>query len=229
MRIALAGVLLLLAFPATARPCFQNPHAKGVVHGVVLQQNGEPAANFTAILDMPGVSLSYVLPQMKTNERGEYRFQHLCPGTFAVLAENDAAGYPFTSSGWYQILYGKPTPEVRITKFRSDAVLIVTLPPKPAKLRLNLVNHKTKEEIRYVNIEIFVDRTRDVKTFCDPALSVTCDSPTFFLLPPDQDVFLHVTSGGFQEWNESVGRGKLVHVGNGELLTLDVELEPIQN
>ena len=228
MRIALAGVLLLLAFPATARPCFEDPHAKGVVHGVVLQQNGEPAGNFTAILDMPGISLSYVLPRRKTNDRGEFRFEHLCPGRFAVLVENDAAGYPFVSAGWYHILYGRLIPEVRITKSKFDAELVVTLPPKPAQMHVNLVNRKTKEKIAESEIELIVDGTESVKTYCDTAESMTCDSPPYFLVPPDRDVLLHVTSNGFHEWKESVGKGKLIHVGSGELLTLDIELDPIE-
>jgi hypothetical protein len=228
MRIATATVLLLLAFSPATRACFEDPQAKGVVHGVVLQENGEPVANFTATLEMLGVSLSYLLPQMKTNERGEFRFEHLCPGRFAVVVENAAAGYPPTSAAWYRILYGAPIPEVRITKSKPDAHLIVTLPPKPAQLDVNLVNSKTKEKLSLIELSFTVNPSRTVETSCDTAKSGTCTGPPYFLFPPDQNVILHVTSTGFHEWKESVGRGKLVHVGYGELLTLNIELDPIQ-
>jgi len=229
MRIALTAVLLLVAFPPAGMACIENPRAKGVVHGVVLRENGEPAVNFTAVLDPLGVSLSYLLPQMKTNERGEFRFEHLCPGRFSVDVENDEEGYSPISSAWYRILYGRPIPEVRITKSKFDAQLLVTIPPKPGRLRVNLVNRNTKEKIADTEIELIVDRTRIAKTYCDTAKFMTYDSSPYFMVPPDQDVFLHVTSPGFREWKESAGRGKLIHVGYGDLLTLDVELDPIQN
>jgi hypothetical protein len=228
MRFAAATILLLLAFPQVSRACFEDPQAKGVVRGVVLRENGEPVANFTAVLDMLGVSLSYLLPQMKTNERGEFRFEHLCPGRFSVVVENAEAGYPFVSSAWYRILYGGPIPEVRITKSRFDAELIVTLPPKPAQLQVNLVNSKTKEKISLIELAYTVGPTRSVKTSCDTAKSMSCTSPPYFLFPPDQNVYLHVTSRGFREWKDSSGRGKLIHAGYGELLTLNIELDPIE-
>jgi hypothetical protein len=227
MRIATATVLLLLAFSPATRACFEDPQAKGVVHGVVLHENGEPAANFTAILDMPGASLSYLLPQVKTNDRGEFRFEHLCRGRFAVEVENVEAGYPLVPAAWYRILYGKPILEVRITKSKSDAELIVTLPAKPAQLQVNLLNSRTKEKVPLIELSFTVNPTRTVETYCDTAQSGSCEGPPYFLFPPDQNVFLHVTSKGFHEWKESVGKGKLIHVGYGELLTLNIELDPI--
>jgi hypothetical protein len=228
MRIATATVLLFLAFPLAARACFEDPQAKGVVHGVVLRENGEPVPNFTAVLEMLGVSLGYMLPTMKTNERGEFRFEHLCPGRFAVVVENAAEGYPPSGAGWYRILYGGPIPEVRITKSKSDAELIVTLPPKPAELQVNLFNSKTKEKIPLTELSFTVNPSRTVETYCDTTKSRSCDGPPYFLFPPDQNVILHVTSTGFHEWKESAGRGKLVRVGYGELLTLNIELDPVE-
>ncbi len=228
MRIATATVLLFLAFPLAARACFEDPQAKGVVHGVVLRENGEPVPNFTAVLEMLGVSLGYILPTMKTNERGEFRFEHLYPGRFAVVVENAAEGYPPSGAGWYRILYGGPIPEVRITKSKSDAELIVTLPPKPALLDVSLVNSKTKEKISLIELSYTVKPARTVETSCDTAKSMSCTGPPYFLFPPDQDVLLHVTSRGFREWKESIGRGKLIRVGYGELITLNIELDPIE-
>ena len=124
---------------------------------MVLRENGEPAANFTAALDPLGVSLSYILPQMKTNERGEFRFEHLCPGRFSVDVGNDEPGYSPVSAAWYRILYGRPIPEVNLTKTKSDAELILTLPPKPARLEVNLVNGKTKEKISLIELSFTVN------------------------------------------------------------------------
>ena len=228
MRIATSAALLLLAFPSVTRACFEDPQAKGVVHGIVLRENGEPVPNFTAVLEILGVSLGYILPTMKTNERGEFRFEHLCPGRFAVVVENAAEGYPPSTAGWYRILYGGPIPEVRITKSKSDAELIVILPPRPARLWVNLVNSKTKEKISQTELSFTVDLPRSVEISCDAAKSMSCTDPPYFLFPPDQNVFLHVTSKGFHEWKESVGRGKLVRVACGELLTLNIELDPIE-
>jgi hypothetical protein len=49
------------------------------------------------------------------------------------------------------------------------------------------------------------------------------------LIPPDKPLLLHVTSDGFREWEESIGAGKPIYLPSGTRLTLDVQLEPVDN
>lgn len=229
MKLFLATVLLSFALPASGQNYPQETQCKGVVHGVVLRQNGQPVGDLNVVLFPIGVDLAIVLPQMKTDQQGEYRFEHVCPGRYSVLVEDEKAGYPLSSPYLNWFLYGTRVPEVKITDVRSDAHLTVNVPPKPAQLQVRLTNSRTKAKIARVDVELKANRKRTMKTYCDESQYMSCDSEFFFLVPPGEDVFLHVTSNGFQEWKESAGRGKLIHVRPGEVLTINVELDPIQN
>jgi hypothetical protein len=59
-----------------------------------------------------------------------------------------------------------------------------------------------------------------------PLFTMSCYSNHVILVPPDKNLLLHVTSDGFREWDESVGRGKPLHLSSGTRLTLAVQLEP---
>ena len=48
------------------------------------------------------------------------------------------------------------------------------------------------------------------------------------LVAPSENLLLHVKSDGFNEGNESVGKGKPLNVPSGGLLTLDVQLDPAE-
>ena len=62
----------------------------------------------------------------------------------------------------------------------------------------------------------------------EPFFSESCYSNKVILIPPDKSLLLHISSDGFHEWNESVGKGKLIHLASGARLKLDVQLEPLQ-
>jgi hypothetical protein len=61
-----------------------------------------------------------------------------------------------------------------------------------------------------------------------PVLTMSCYSNHVILIPPDKNLLLHITSGGFREWNESIGKGKLIHLASGSHLKLDVQLDPAE-
>ena len=56
--------------------------------------------------------------------------------------------------------------------------------------------------------------------------TMSCASNHVVLVPADKNLLLHVTSFGFREWDESVGKGKPLHLPSGTRLTLAVQLEP---
>ena len=61
-----------------------------------------------------------------------------------------------------------------------------------------------------------------------PVFTMSCYSNHVILVPPDKNLLLHVTSDGFREWNESTGKGKVVHLASGARLKMDVQLEPTE-
>ena len=46
--------------------------------------------------------------------------------------------------------------------------------------------------------------------------------PHSILILPDKSLLLHISSDGFREWNESVGKGKLTRLASGAHMKLDV-------
>jgi hypothetical protein len=78
-----------------------------------------------------------------------------------------------------------------------------------------------------MEVQLRVKRKREVQFSRDDS-ATSCEADDL-LVPPDQDVRLHITSKGFREWKESAGHGKLIHLQTGDVLTIDAELEPIGN
>jgi hypothetical protein len=231
MKILLAAALLF-GLPTAAQNHVgdrsqQNADCKGEVHGVVIGHDHKPWSGVNLILEPDG-DYDYVLPRTKTDQRGEYRFQRVCTGKWGVFVEDKEAGYPSSGRLMNGFLYGNRIPEVKITDKNLDARLNVNVPPKPGMLVVHLTNRMTQTKISSIDVELKVSRRQRTQFSCGNSGSSTCvDDP--FLVPPNQDVKLHVTSKGFHEWQESAGRGKLIHLSAGELVTIDVELEPIQN
>jgi hypothetical protein len=63
----------------------------------------------------------------------------------------------------------------------------------------------------------------------DPGLfTMDCYSDHDVLVPPDENLLLHVKSDGFREWDESAGTGKPINVLTGSVLTLNVQLDPAE-
>jgi hypothetical protein len=58
--------------------------------------------------------------------------------------------------------------------------------------------------------------------------SASCYSNHVILIPPEKHLLLHVTSDGFQEWEQGTGMWKPIYLPSGARLTLDVQLEPVR-
>ena len=232
MKILFVAAALLFGLPATAQNYVgdhsqPNADCKGEVHGVVIGQDHEPWSGANLILEPVG-DYDYVLPRTRTDQRGEYRFQKVCSGKWGVFVKDRDAGYPNSGRLMNGFLYGDSIPEVKITDKNLDAQLDVNVPPKPGMLVVHLTNSMTQTKISRLEVELKVSRKRRTWFSSENPESSTCgDDP--FLIPPNQDVLLHITSKGFHEWKESVGRGKLIHLSAGEMMTIDVELNPNQN
>jgi hypothetical protein len=160
-----------------------------------------------------GVGLGAKLPHVKTNDKGEYRFENL-PwwGRYTVYAEDEEAGYSSFSTG--PDLDEGHAAEVELAPEHPEAEFRVYLPPKAGFLQIHLTNRKTGNVISAMRIALM--------SAANPV------SPLFTMRCSSRDVVLIVTSDGFREWDESTGKGKPIRLASGSRLTLDVQLEPPQ-
>jgi hypothetical protein len=208
---------LLLASAVSQR--HEVPRPKGVIYGVATGQDGQPAKGIVLTACPLGVPLGTVLPLTKTNDAGEYRFENL-PwwGRYTVYAEDEEAGYSSFSTG--PAGDGQPA-EVVLTPEHREAKFNVRLPPKAGFLQIHLTNEQTGAVIWGMDISLMPKEHPE-----SPLFTMGSSSNKVVLVPPNKDLLLHVTSWGFREWDESVGRGKPLHLSSGARLTLDVQLEP---
>jgi hypothetical protein len=216
MKTTLVFVGFLLA--AAVAQQHDEPPPKGVIYGIAIGQDGQPAKGIGLTASPLGVVLAAVLPHTKTNDAGEYRFENV-PwwGRYTVYAEDEEAGYSSFSTG----PAGDSSPEVELTPEHPEAEFEVHLPPKAGFLHIHLTNRRTAAGISGMRVAVMPMENPESLLF-----TMSCYSNHVVLVPPDKNLLLHVTSDGFREWDESVGRGKPLHLNSGTGLTLAVQLDP---
>jgi hypothetical protein len=216
--VIFVGLLLMAAAPAQQNDA---PQPKGVIYGVAIDQAGRPAKRMGLTAEPLGVPLAAILPHTKTNDAGEYRFENL-PwwGRYTVYADDEDAGYSSYSTG----PDGETNlPEAEIAPERPEAQLTVVIPPKAGFVHVNLQNQRTGAGIPGMRVAVMPEEEPT-----SPIFSISCYSNRALLVPPDKSLLLHITSDGFREWNESIGKGKLIHLASGTHLRIDVQLEPAE-
>ena len=227
MRSGFFVVPFLFALAAFAQHPMQDPPCNGVIKGIAIGQDGQPARGIELVVfPTEWRDFDYVFPTTRTNDAGEYRFDiHLCPGRYAVYPEDEKAGYPVWSFYLYNLLYGGSEPsEVDVRAERPEVELRVDLPPKPALLQIRVINRQTKADIPDGWVKWKAVGKPKQRWWVKMFAGATRIAP----VPPDRGVLLHVTADGFREWAGSKGKGKLIHLAAGNLMTLEVELEPRQ-
>jgi hypothetical protein len=112
--------------------------------------------------------------------------------------------------------------ELKLTPEHRDAKLRVFLPPKAGFVHVHLTNRRSGAAISGMQVSLSPMESPGEQQF-----SMGCDSNHVVLVQPDKNLLLHVTSDGFREWDESVGKGKPLHLTSGSQLTLDIKLEPL--
>jgi hypothetical protein len=218
MKVTSAFIGFLFLSSAAAQQ-LDGQSAKGVIYGAVIGNDGNPATEIRLTAFPLGVPLAAALPHARTDRNGHYRFESI-PwfGRYTVYADDVDAGYSAFSTG-----PGGPRqpPEVTLSPEHPQAEFNFRLPPRAGFLEIHLTDRKTGVIIPGVKVTIMSADDPD-----RPIHGETCDSGRFILIPSDKDLLLHVTSQGFNEWDESAGAGKPIRLTSGERLSLDVRLEP---
>jgi hypothetical protein len=213
--LVFVGLLMLTTVVAQQS---DEPHPDRAIYGTAIAQDGWPAENISLTASPLGVVLATVLPHTRTNEKGEYRFESL-PwwGRYTVYAEDEDAGYSLFSTGSG---YSEPS-EVKLTPQQQEGELKIYLPPKAGFVRIDLTNRRTAARISGMRVAVMATERPE-----SPLFTTSCYSDRVILVPPQKNLLLHVSSDGFREWDESVGRGRPINLPSGTRLRLAVELDP---
>ena len=216
--LVFVGLFLLAAASAQQN---DEPHPKGVIYGIAIRQDGQPAKRIGLTAEPLGVGLGAALPHTRTNDAGEYRFENV-PwwGKYTVYGDDENEGYSSFSTG---PAGDTAPPEVELTPEHPEAELRVLLPPRAGFIQIHLTNQRTGAGISGMRVALMLPESP-----ASPFFTMSCASNHVILIPPDKDFLLHISSDGFREWNESIGKGKPVHLASGARLKIDVKLEPTQ-
>jgi hypothetical protein len=188
-----------------------------VIYGTVIGEDGQPAKGLGLTAHPLGIGVGAALPQTTTNQSGAYRFENL-PwwGRYTVYADDEEAGYSL-----YSTAPARHVAEVEVTSEHRKAELNLHLPPEAGFLHLHLTNQVTGAAIPAMRVAVMAMQKPDLLLF-----TMSCSSTHVVLVPPDKNLLIHVTSDGFREWDESVGRGRPINVQSGTPMSLDVQLLP---
>jgi hypothetical protein len=221
--IATLGFVAATGIPA--QHSIRDSHCTGVLHGVVSDLQGKPAKGFYVTTWPLGVDLDILLPEVKTNQIGEYRFDHLCPGTWTVVPSDPSAGFRTMDPEYFELLSANPMKKVKLGRKNSSGDISLQLPPTPARLDLHVSNQVTGAEIGKFDVRIDVPgqkRQFAIEFFFSPNIS-----DRTIEVPPDKKYKLRITTHGFRKWNERVGSSRLPRVQPGALRDLNVRMQPL--
>jgi hypothetical protein len=198
-----------------------EPLPKGVIYGIAIGQDGLPAKRIGLTATPLGVPLGAMLPHTRTNDAGEYRFEGI-PwwGRYTVYGDDENEGYSSFSTGPDG---DSSSPEVQITPEHPEAEMRVVLPPRAGFIQVHLTNQKTGAAISGMRIALMPSESPT-----SPLFTMSCYSNKVVLIPPNKELLLHISSDGFREWNESIGKGKPIRLASGARLKIDVQLEPTE-
>ena len=157
------GLVFTTANNGLARSAIQVPRCNGVVHGIISDREGHPVKGILVEAWPLGVDLGTVLPTVKTDLAGEYRFENICPGRYTVLPADESLGYPDFSPNLFELLYGYRVAEVKITSQNALARLPIQLPPKPGRMHIHITDGATSAEILEFTIEVKVPGQHPVR------------------------------------------------------------------
>jgi hypothetical protein len=218
MKARFVTVMVLLALAAVAQQKEQEA-PNGVIYGIAIGPDNRPAKGVRLTASPLGVAFGAALPHTSTNDKGEYRFEHI-PwwGRYTVYADDEVAGYSAFSTG----PAGDAHPvEVELTPEHREANLILQLPPKAGCIEIRLLNRRTGAFISTMRVALMQPDKPE-----SPLFSMSSYSNHVVLVPPDKDLLLHVSSDGFREWDESAGKGIVIRIASGNRLALTVQLDP---
>lgn len=214
---AIVPFVLIVASSVTAQP-IQWAKCAGIIHGVVYGPSGEHVVGVRVVAFPVGVPLGVLLPKTKTDQRGEYLFEHICHGKYTVMPDDPEAGYPHTSPGQNEFLYGTRTRTVTLSSLHNRAELPVNLPARPGILLLHVRDLQTKSEIHRFHLALKVPGQR-----ISPDLGMYFDmnDDNGIPVPSAKAVVLVVNAEGYKDLSKSIS------FVSGATATVELSVEKI--
>jgi hypothetical protein len=197
----------------------------GVIEGTVRYENGNAAKGVTVYAPPVGRPMAGIIPQTVTDESGHFAITHLWLGKYAVAAEKLDEDYPdmskqFYSNGKFETVFLSTEHAAAAVKLRlgpKAGVLIGTVTDAVTGTPLNPCD----ELVRASEPNNFLRSSGLIK-------------PSYRLLvPPNDSVLVKMWLDGYKTWyfpgTVDKSKSRAAHLNAGEIVTLDIRLQPGKN
>ena len=165
------------------------PADRGCMFGTVIDAEGKPVPRII-VHAVPADHGSPPFPFARTDRDGAFRIDGMQPGSYLISTENRREGYPPTALSLYR---NARLPAITVNTGTDCANIAITVGPKAARLRLNVVDAGTHREIfRFV---LTVQRKDDPNI----VFPIAGNEDRGILLPPTTDVTIWVEAEGYEK------------------------------
>jgi Ca-activated chloride channel homolog len=201
--------------PAAHVADVKPPADRGCMFGTVIDAEGKPVPRMI-VHAVPPDHGNPPFPFGRTDRDGAFRIDGVRPGSYLISTENRGEGYPPTALSLYR---NARLPAITVNTGTDCANIAITLGPKAARLRLNVVDAGTHQEIfRFV---LTVQRADDPNN----VFPIAGNGDRAILLPPATNVTIWVQADGY----EKSAPMSMTTSSSGVSAELTVELKPKTN
>lgn len=156
----------------------------------------------------------------KTDAEGHYCLKGLSLGEYVVSAEDEKKGYPQVAQGFF--MRGSPESRVTLTAAAPEAHVDVRIPFKAGFLTLLLTDAETGNPLPSMNVSVAARSDPDHRW-----MHISTIADRNLLMPPNEDVYVNVTSPGYSMWPDDGSRGASLSFLPGERQTLRISLRKV--
>lgn len=140
----------------------------------------------------------------RTDAEGRYCIRGLSLGKYVISVADETNGYPLLDGSFF--LPHSPEPRVTLTTEAPDAHVDGRIPYKAGFLTLLLTDAETGKPITSMSVSLAVRSDPDHRW-----MRVSAISGRFLLIPPNEDVYVNVTSPGYSTWPDDGSKGALIN------------------
>lgn len=209
-------LLIACALAGTVIAHGQSSAAGGTICGTLYDENGQPSA-------ATGVAARYIGPHSgpyptgRTDASGHYCIKGVSFGQYVVYASDEEKGYPDQDTQSYAP--HSPDSRVSLSAANPNGRVDGHIPYKAGFLSIHLTESGSGKPLKGMAVDLVL-RTDPEHRY----MHIRTSSDQILLVPPNQDVYINVTSPGFETWPHDGSRGLLLNFLPGQKRGLTVSL-----
>ena len=162
-----------------------------------------------------------IQPSSKTDLTGHYCIPDLFPGEYALSATDPDKQYPDMGSMFYAVHL--PEPRIELKAGATEEHADFRIPYKAGSISIQLTDARTGKAISSMLFNLDVKSNPEQRY-----IHGSSDSTVPLLVPPNEDIYLTVTSPGYRTWPDDGTKGRIVNLLPGFKLELKIALQPVQ-